>query len=274
MVLDRQTQIELYTTMLTIRRFEERVVDGVLRRQHLRLRPLLHRAGGHRHRRLRAPEHGRPHRQQPPRPRPLHRQGRRHEADDGRDLRQEDRLLQGQGRFDAHRRLQHRHAGGGRHRRRRAAHRRRRGAGRPARRRGDTSRRSSSATAPARRASSTRRSIWPPSGSCPSSSSARTTTTGSTRRPRTALAPGTSPGCRGLSHPEQGGRRQRRRGRLRGGRRGGRHAPAAAKAPTSWSARPIAGTSTSSPTHWRTCVRRRRSRPGRGARWRHSKPSC
>ena len=57
----------------------------------------------------------------PPRARPLHRQGRRRQGDDGRDLRQEHRFLPRQGRLDAHRRPVQGHARRQRHRRRRSA---------------------------------------------------------------------------------------------------------------------------------------------------------
>ena len=76
--------------------------------------------------------HGRLHHQHPPRPRPLHRQGRRRiDRMMAELLRQGDRLLQGQGRLHAHRRLLRGHPGRQRHRRRRPAHRRGRGPRRP-----------------------------------------------------------------------------------------------------------------------------------------------
>ena len=74
---------------------------------------------------------GRLHHQHAPRPRPLHRQGPRPAADDGRDHRPRDRLLPRQGRLHAHHRHAPRDARRRRHRRRLAGHRRRRGA-RPA----------------------------------------------------------------------------------------------------------------------------------------------
>ena len=61
------------------------------------------------------------HRAHPPRSRPLHRQGRRHRADDGRDLLQAGRPLSRQGRLDAHRRPVQGHARRQWHRRRRSA---------------------------------------------------------------------------------------------------------------------------------------------------------
>ena len=87
------------------------------RRQNLWRRALLYRRGGGCGRCLfgagaRGPDH-----LDASRPRPLHRQGCRPQPHDGRALRPADRVLQGQGRFDAHRRFRHRHARRQRHRR-------------------------------------------------------------------------------------------------------------------------------------------------------------
>ena len=80
MVLDDQTLIELYTTMLTIRRFEERVAaefyaGNIFGFIHSYIGQEAIATGVCRHLSVEGP-----HRQPPPRPRPLHRQGRRHEA--------------------------------------------------------------------------------------------------------------------------------------------------------------------------------------------------
>ena len=86
-------------------------------RQDLWRRALLHRRGGGRGRRLFGARPRRPDHLDASRPWPLHRQGCRPQPHDGRALRAADRLLQGQGRLDAHRRFRHRHARRQRHRR-------------------------------------------------------------------------------------------------------------------------------------------------------------
>ena len=112
---DRQR--EILRRMLTIRRFEERASADYLAGQDLRRRALLYRRGGGRGRGLRRARRSRPDHLDASRPRPLHRQGRRPQPHDGRAVRPPDRLLQGQGRLDAHRRFRHRHARRQRHRR-------------------------------------------------------------------------------------------------------------------------------------------------------------
>ena len=89
--------------------------------------PPLHRRRGHRRRRLRGAAQRRLRDQHPPRPRPLPGQGRVAEPDVRRAARQGSRLLQGQGRVDAHRRPRHRQPGRQRHRRRQRRHRHGRG---------------------------------------------------------------------------------------------------------------------------------------------------
>ena len=103
---------------------------------------------------------------------------------DGRALRQAHRLLQGQGRLDAYRRLRARHPGRQRNRRRAVCR------SRPARRwprksrDATTSPPASSATAPPTRAPFTNRSTSPRSGNCRWSSSARTTASANSPRCR------------------------------------------------------------------------------------------
>ena len=105
MVLDRQTQIDLYTTMHTIRRFEERVAFELSTPgQLLRLRASVHRRGGGGDGRVRPCDDDyiiSTHR------------GHGHCIAKGADMNRmmaelygSDRLLQGQGRLHAHRRLQ------------------------------------------------------------------------------------------------------------------------------------------------------------------------
>ena len=113
--------LDAYRTMRTIRDFEERVheefatgdIPGFV---HLYAGEEASATGVCSH----LDDRGR-HRLDPPRARPLHRQGRRRRRDDGRDLRQADRLLPRQGRLDAHRRPVEGHARRERHRRRRPA---------------------------------------------------------------------------------------------------------------------------------------------------------
>ena len=125
--------VEMLRKMILIREFDELAIELRSGRQDLRRRASRTWAR-RRSRSACAPTcRDRPRDQHPPRPRPLHRQGRRHQAHDGRAVRPRRRLLQGQGRLDAHRRLRGRHAGRQRHRRRRAADRGRRRARRPAR---------------------------------------------------------------------------------------------------------------------------------------------
>ena len=128
-----------------------------------------------------------------PRPRPH--AGLRHgpQGRDGGADRAARRLLQGQGRLDAHvlqgeellRRPRHRRrqrAAGRRHRLRQPLPRQRRACASPI-----------SATAPPTRARSTRASTWPSCGSCPSSSSSRTTSTPWAPRWSARRRPPTSP---------------------------------------------------------------------------------
>ena len=182
MNLSPDKQREMLRQMLTIRTLRGAGLGRLSRRQDLRRRALLHRRGGRCRRRLRRARAGRPDHLDASRPRPLHRQGRRPQAHDGRALWPADRLLQGQGRLHAHRRFRHRHARRERHRRRRHLDRHRRGARgadgrqRP-RRRLLLRRRRLQCRARSTSASTSRR-----PGSCRSSTSARTTCT--RRRPR------------------------------------------------------------------------------------------
>ena len=133
-------QREMLRQMLTIRRFEERAsadyhagkIYGVV---HCYIGEEAVAVGVCCGARSRRPDH-----LDASRPRPLHRQGRRPQPHDGRALRPADRLLQGQGRLDAHRRFRHRHARRQRHRRGRHLDHHRRGPcgadGRQGRRRG------------------------------------------------------------------------------------------------------------------------------------------
>ena len=140
MNLSPDKQREMLRQMLTIRRFEERAsadyhagkIYGVV---HCYIGEEAVAVGV-----CSALDQRRPDHLDASRPRPLHRQGRRPQAHDGRALRPADRLLQGQGRLHAHRRFRHRHARRQRHRRGRHLDRHRRGArgadGRQGRRRG------------------------------------------------------------------------------------------------------------------------------------------
>ena len=114
-----ETQREMLRTMQTIRRFEERASADYHAGNIYGVVHCYHRRGGGRSRRMRGAESGRPDHLDAPRPRPLHRQGRRSRPHDGRALRPRNRLLQGQGRLDAHRRFREGHARRKRHRRRR-----------------------------------------------------------------------------------------------------------------------------------------------------------
>ena len=178
-----------------VRRAGHRVAGG---RQDLRGGASLRGPGGGRRRGVLDPDHARSRDQHPPRPRALHRQGRRHPAHDGRALRPRGRLLQGQGRVHAHRRLRGGHAGRQRHRRRRAAHRLRGGPGRPARGPGRRDRlllrRRRGRRGRVPRGAQHRLRC----GSCPSSSSARTTST----RPTTRW-PSSIRGCEIAAHAER-----------------------------------------------------------------------
>ena len=90
--LEKAELLEAYRIMKTIREFEERLhiefakgdIPGFV---HLYAGEEAY--GGRHHD---APERSRPHRLDASRPRPLHRQGRRRSCDDGRNLRQADRL--------------------------------------------------------------------------------------------------------------------------------------------------------------------------------------
>ena len=127
--LPPEQQREMLRRMLTIRRFEERAsadylagkIYGVV---HCYIGEEAVAVGVCSALGQRRPDH-----LDPSRPRPLHRQGRRPQPHDGRALRAADRLLQGQGRLDAHRRFRHRHARRQRHRRGRDRDRHRRGPG-------------------------------------------------------------------------------------------------------------------------------------------------
>ena len=79
----------------------------------------FHRPGSERHGHLHAAHGRRPDHLDASRPRPLHRQGRRRQKDVRRVLRQDDRLLQGPRRLDAHRRRFDGQSRRQRHRRRR-----------------------------------------------------------------------------------------------------------------------------------------------------------
>ena len=130
--LTREQLLDAYRTMRTIREFEERVHAEFATGEIPGLRPPVRGRGGVGRRRLQQPRRPGHHRQHPPRPRPLHRQGRGRRRDDGRDLRPQDRQLPRQGRLDAHRRPVQGHARRQRHRRRRPAADLRDGAGRQA----------------------------------------------------------------------------------------------------------------------------------------------
>ena len=152
------------------------------------LRAHVHRRGGRRCRRLREPRRRRLRDEHPSRPRPLHRQGLRARADDGRDLRARGRAA---ARGAAARCTSPTSRAGCSVRTRSSA------AASPSRpapgsRRASAaagrSRLRSSATARRTRASSTRASTWRRSGSCRSSTSARTTASRSRRPPPTRRA--------------------------------------------------------------------------------------
>ena len=74
--LTREAAAEAYRTMRTIREFEERLHVEFADRRDPRLRPPVRRRGGRGGRRVQHLDDARLHRQHPPRPRPLHRQGR------------------------------------------------------------------------------------------------------------------------------------------------------------------------------------------------------
>ena len=94
----------MHRSMVRIRLFEEAAGQADGERQDARLPAPLRRPGGGRRRRVRGAARRRPHHLDPPRPRPPRRQGRRLHADDGRADGQGHRLLQRQGRVDAHQR--------------------------------------------------------------------------------------------------------------------------------------------------------------------------
>ena len=111
MTLDKSQAMHMLRTMILIREFDELAIELRDGRQDLRRRASLRRPGGRRRRRLREPDDATDRVTSTHRgPRALHRQGRRHQAHDGRAVRPRRRLLQGQGRLDAHRRLRRRHA--------------------------------------------------------------------------------------------------------------------------------------------------------------------
>ena len=127
MDLSKEVLIDMHRRMVRIRLFEEAAgrlaeaakLPGFL---HLYVGEEAVAAGVCASAERRRPDHLDPSRSRPPR-----RQGRRLQADDGRADGQVDRLLQGQGRVDAHLRPRARHARRQRHRRCRFADRRRRG---------------------------------------------------------------------------------------------------------------------------------------------------
>ena len=176
--------LEMYRSMQRIRQFETKTRDLALANETAGFRPRFDRRGGARHRGVRGAAQNRPHHLDPSRPRPSARQGRPARPDDGRAVWQEDRLLQGQGRLDAHRRLRARHPRRQRHRRRRLADCDRLGAGRGNRGKATTSPHASLATALPTRAPSTNRSISRRCGNYRWSSSARITATASSPRCR------------------------------------------------------------------------------------------
>ena len=199
-------------TMWTIRRFEEAVDDLFARglmhgTMHLSIGQEASATGA-----CMALRDGRRDHLHPPRPRALHRQGRRPDPDDGRAAGQGDRLLPRPRRLDAHRRRRHRQP-------RRQRHRRRAASRSPPVPRWPTScaartasSPASSATAPPTRAPSTRRSTWPRSGSCRWSSSARTTSTACPSPPRSrSPIENIADRAAGYGIPGRHRRRQRRR---------------------------------------------------------------
>ena len=134
-----------------------------------RLLPPLHRPGSHRRRHAVALKPGRPGHHRLPRPRPH--AGLRHgpQGRDGRADRAPRRLLQGQGRLDAHVQRREGLLRRPRHRRRPGLARHRPRLRQPLPRQRQGLPRPTSATAPPTRARSTRASTWPSSGSCRSS---------------------------------------------------------------------------------------------------------
>ena len=133
--LPRTAVVDILRKMYRIRHFETQVIELF---QEGQIRGSTHTYIGMEglgRRLLLGAAAGRLHHVDPPRPRPLHRQGRPARPDDGRAARQGDRLLQGQGRLDAHRRRRRRHPRRERDRRRRDRDRDRRRARQPAARR-------------------------------------------------------------------------------------------------------------------------------------------
>ena len=109
MDISKDKLLEMYRSMQRIRHFETKTRDLATGQRDSRLRPRLDRRRSFRHRRLRGAAQDRSHHLNPSRPRPSDRQGRTPRPHDGGDLRQAHRLLQGQGRLDAYRRLLARH---------------------------------------------------------------------------------------------------------------------------------------------------------------------
>ena len=177
-------QREMLRQMLTIRRFEERAsadylagkIYGVV---HCYIGEEAVAVGVCTRARSQRPDH-----LDASRPRPLHRQGRRPEPHDGRAVRPADRLLQGQGRLDAHRRFRASACSGPTASSRVAS---RSSPARASRRRWKAraaSRSPSSATAHRTPARSTSASTSRRPGSCRCSTCARTTCTPRRPRPR------------------------------------------------------------------------------------------
>ena len=197
MHLTTDVQMDLHRRMVRIRLFEEAAGKLAEAARAARLPAPVRRRGGRRGRRVRGVERRRPDHLDPSRARPPRRQGRRLQPDDGRADGQGHRLLQGQGRVDAHLRPRPRHARRQRDRRCRLADRRRRrrsptstarqrpGGGGVLRRRRHQHRR-----LPRGRQHGVR------AASCPSCSSARTTSTASShhearrwRSPTSSIVP-------------------------------------------------------------------------------------
>ena len=106
--LTKEKLLEAYRMMRTIREFEERLHVDFARGD---IAGFVHLYAGEEATAAGIMMHlndQRPNRLDPQRARPLHRQGRRREGNDGRNLRQGDRRMPRQGRFDAYRRSRRR----------------------------------------------------------------------------------------------------------------------------------------------------------------------
>ena len=104
MQLSTDVQMDLHRRMVRIRLFEEAAGKAGRGGTTARVPAPLRRRGSGRLRCVRGAERRRPHHLDAPRPRPPRRQRWRLRPDDGRADGQVDRLLQGQGRVDAHQR--------------------------------------------------------------------------------------------------------------------------------------------------------------------------